>query len=141
MFDKINDWFVHQFGFKKQAKNIVKWYTYGYSVGKAERPDLSDREILITLALADDDVFGDYTFNETFASSRKILDECCQTINGACYLRALWGDMVAGLWLWRSEQMANLIDKELKSRGFPLQSQEQKTSILDAMGKFKFPSK
>jgi hypothetical protein len=55
MLDKLNNWFVEQFLFKKQAKNIVKYFAKGYSIRKDEQPDWSDLEIFIRLALAYDD--------------------------------------------------------------------------------------
>jgi hypothetical protein len=135
MLNKANNWFVNQFVYKKQAKNIVKYFTEGYSVGKAEQPDWSQMDILIRLSLGHDELFRD-----TFGSSKEFLEECCQTINGACYLMAVWPDIVYGIQEWRIQQMVKYIDRELILHGFTSQYGEQKERILNAINKFKFQS-
>ena len=134
MLDKVNNWFVHRFIFKKQAKQVVNDVTKDYLKIKVENPDASEMEIIRTV------VFNSDELAEMSESSREFIEKCCQTIQGLCYLFALWPDMVHGLMGWRSQKMAIYIDKELEARGFPPQSEEQKDRMLDAMNKYEFPS-
>ena len=133
MLDKVEDWIVQR-EFKKQAKRIVNNVSKDYSNIKAKNPDASEMEIIRAI------VFDSEDLAEMPESSNKFIETCCQTIQGLCYLFALWPDMVHGLMGWRSQKMAIYIDKELEARGFPPQSEEQKDRILDAMNKYKFPS-
>ena len=125
---------MHRFIFKKQAKQIVNDVTKDYLKIKAENPDASEMEIIRAV------VFNSDELAEMSESSREFIEKCCQTIQGLCYLFALWPDMVHGLMGWRSQKMAIYIDKELEARGFPPQSEEQKDRMLDAMNKYEFPS-
>ena len=142
MLDKLNNWFVEQFVFKKQAKNIVKYFAKGYYIGKDEQPGWSDLGIFIRLALGYDEIF-----NNTFGSpegflaecnEKEFLEECFKTVNGTCYLMAVWPDVVYGIQGWRVQKMAEYIDRELIARGFPPQSKEQKERIIDLISNFKF---
>lgn len=85
-------------------------------------------------------VFNSNELSEMSENSKEFIEKCCQTIQGLCYLFALWPDMYHGLMGYRSRQMTVYIDKELESRGFPSQPKEQKEQILDVMNKYKFPS-
>ncbi len=138
MLDKLNTWFVNQFVYKKQAKNVTKYVVDGYSIGKTEQPDWSQMDILKTLALSSHELS-----DQTFEDSKEFLEECCQTIHGTCYLIALGPNIFILPFEARDfglQSITNYIDKELEKRGFSLQSKEWKEQILDAISKFKFQS-
>ena len=62
-----------------------------------------------------------------------MLDICCKTINGFCYMRAIEGRLKGQL-NFRLLQFTTYMDKELLRVGFPKQSIEQKEEILKIWG-------
>ncbi len=61
--------------------------------------------------------------------TREMINNCCKTINGFCYMLAIEGALKQQM-NFRLLQFTTYMDEELIKAGFPKQSVEQKEEIL-----------
>jgi len=112
---------------KSVAKSCAKEVLKLYPESKAKMPEAAEIDIIKGMVFTEENLA---TFQQ---KTRDMLDICCKTINGFCYMRAIEGSLKGQL-NFRLLQFTTYMDKELLSAGFPKQSIEQKEEILKIWG-------
>ncbi len=112
---------------KKEAKRLAKWALKVYPETKAKMPEAAEKDIIKAMTFTDDNLVK---FKQ---KTRDMIDICCKTVNGLCYILAFEGNF-KGFMNSRLLQFTTYMDKELIDAGFPKQSLEQKGEILKSLG-------
>ena len=123
------NWMVQR-GLRKQAKRIVDSVAETYAEEKAQHPGSSEHLLYqrILPGGGDPDKLAQLS-----PSTRHMLDECSQTIEGVCYLVADMSGFTKGWPNFRNLQLTTQIDAALYARGFKRQTKETKERILRAL--------
>ena len=109
-----------------EAKRIAKFVAETYPVVKAQNPDCTETEVIQKI------FFGD--MSEMSDELRKHIESCCVSIEGACYIRAMYAGRLKGFMVFRCLQFTKYMDALLYSRGFKPQSRETKEAVLEKLG-------
>jgi len=112
---------------ESEAKSIAKEVLKLYPESKAKMPEAAEIDIIKGMVFTEENLA---TFQQ---KTRDMLDICCKTINGFCYMRAIEGRLKGQL-PFRLLQFTTYMDEELIRVGFPKQSLEQKEEILKIWG-------
>ena len=118
------NWIV-QHSMRREAKRIAKWAAETYPVVKSHNPGSAEPEVLAKMLFAD--------LSDASESVQKKVDECCQSIQGLCYIAAMDIGALRGVMNFRCLQFTRYMDDELQAKGFPLQSRETKKRVLAAL--------
>jgi len=122
----LTNFMVHR-AMKSEAKRLAKWALKVYPETKAKIPEAAEIDIIKGMLFTEENLA---TFQQ---KTRDMIDICCKTINGFCYMRAIEGRLKGQL-SFRLLQFTTCMDKELISAGFPKQSPGQKEEILKIWG-------
>ena len=115
--------YIAQKMLKSEAKSRVKEVLKLYPESKAKMPEAAEIDIIKGMMFTEENLA---TFQQ---KTRDMIDVCCKTINGFCYMRAIEGNLKEQM-NFRLLQFTTYMDKELIRVGFPKQSLEQKEEIL-----------
>ncbi len=119
--------YIAQKALKSEAKSIAKEVLKLYPESKAKMPEAAEIDIIKGMLFTEENLA---TFQQ---KTRDMLDVCCKTINGFCYMRGIEGKLKDQM-NFRLLQFTTYMDKELIRVGFPKQSLEQKEEILKIWG-------
>lgn len=121
----LTNFMVHR-TMKKESKRLAKEVLKLYPETKAKMPEAAEKDIIKAMIFTDDNL-------EKFKQkTRDMIDICCKTVNGLCYMLAFEGNL-RGFMNSRLLQFTTYMDKELIDAGFPKQSLEQKEEILKSL--------
>jgi len=110
-----------------EARRIAKWARKKYDFVKRENPNLNDIELHIRM------VFDIDKFNNLSDESKNYIRNCCQTIEGLCYMLAMDSENIKGFMVLWLVQFTKYMDHYLYSIGFKKQTKDQKESILKTL--------
>jgi len=110
-----------------EARRIAKWARKKYDFVKRENPNLNDTELYIRM------VFDIDKFNNLGDEPKNYIRNCCQTIEGLCYMLAMDAGKLKGFMVFRLVQFTKYMDYYLYSLGFKKQTKVQKESILKTL--------
>ena len=110
-----------------EARRIAKWARKKYDFVKRENPNLNDTELYIRM------VFDIDKFNNLGDEPKNYIRNCCQTIEGLCYMLAIDEGKLKGFLVFRLIQFTKYMDYYLYSLGFKKQTKVQKESILKTL--------
>ena len=122
----IINWFKQK-SLINEARRIAKWARGKYNSVKIENPNLNDTELHIRM-LYDID-----KFNNLKDDHKDYIKNCCQTIEGSCYMIAMDSENFKGFMVLRLVQFTKYMDHYLYSLGFKRQTKEQKEIILKTL--------
>ena len=111
-----------------EARRIAKYTRKKYDFVKRENPNLNDTELYIRM------VFDIDKFNNLGDEPKNYIRNCCQTIEGLCYMLAMDAGKLKGFMVFRLVQFTKYMDYYLYSLGFKKQTKEQKERILKTLG-------
>lgn len=121
----LTNFMVHR-AMKSEAKRLAKWALKVYPETKAKMPDAAETDIIKAMQ------FTESGLAKCRQDTRDMVNICCKTINGLCYLNAFEG-VLKGWMNSRSLQFTTYMDKELTNASFPKQSLDQKEEILESL--------
>jgi len=110
-----------------EARRIAKWARKNYDFIKRENPNLNDTELYIRM------VFDIDKFNNLGDEPKNYIRNCCQTIEGLCYMLAMDAGKLKGFMVFRLVQFTKYMDYYLYSLGFKKQTKVQKESLLKTL--------
>jgi hypothetical protein len=110
---------------RREAQRIAKWAAETYPTVKSQNENSPEPDVLAKMLF--DDISDE---SERF---QKKISECCQSMQGLCYLFAMDIGALRGFMNFRCLQFTRYMDYELQSRGFEPQSKETKEKILAAL--------
>ncbi|KUK98757.1 MAG: hypothetical protein XE08_0421 [Parcubacteria bacterium 32_520] len=110
-----------------EARRIAEWARKNYDSVKAQNPDLTDEEIHVRIEYDVDKL------SNISDESKNIIQKCCQTIEGLCYMHAMTGNL-KDFMIFRLVQFTKYMDHYLYTLGFKQQTKEQKENILKTLG-------
>ena len=122
----IINWFIQK-SLINEARRIAKWAREKYNSVKIENPNLNDTELHIRM-LYDID-----KFNNLKDDHKDYIKNCCQTIEGSCYMIAMDSENFKGFMVLRLVQFTKYMDHYLYSLGFKKQTKDQKEIILKTL--------
>ncbi len=119
---------IMQWDMRREAKRIAKAVAEVYPVVKAQNPDCTETEVIKKI------FFDEGRPSALSDESRKHIDSCCVSIEGACYMIAMDAGAMKGLMTFRCLQFTRYMDASLYARGFKPQSRETKEAVLQELG-------
>jgi hypothetical protein len=121
--------FIQQKILKNEAKRLAVWAAEKYPVVKAQNPHADEREIHKLIWLGDLSVLAGRPEHTLLK-----IDNCCESINGLCYMLSMEVGALKGALALRCRQFTEYMDRELLARGFAQQTPETKRRVLRALG-------
>jgi len=110
-----------------EARRIAKLARENHDSCQKKYPTLNDTELHIRM------VFDNDKFNNLSDESKNYIKNCCQTIEGLCYMLAMDAGKLKGFMVFRLVQFTKYMDYYLYSLGFKKQTREQKERILKTL--------
>jgi len=120
------NWFTQK-ALINEARRIAKWARENYNSVKIEYPNLNDTELHIRM------LFDIDKFNNLKDDPKNYIKNCCQTIEGLCYMLAMDSGNLKGFMVLRLVQFTKYMDHYLYSLGFKKQTKEQKEIVLKTL--------
>lgn len=118
------NWIVQR-SMKREAKRIAKWAAESYPIAKSQNAKSPEPDVLAKMLFED--------ISEESERLQKKINDCCQSIQGLCYMFAMDIGALRGFMNFRCLQFTRYMDYELQSRGFEPQSKEMKEKVLAAL--------